>query len=50
VTKGSVVAFDELNGPDTPDETLTVMEAIDPRNIRLQTYPHASRVSYFVVE
>jgi hypothetical protein len=50
LTKGSVVAFDELNDPDAPGETLAVMEAIGLRNVRLQKYPHASRVSYFVVE
>jgi hypothetical protein len=50
LTKGSVVAFDELNDPDAPGETLAVMETLGLRNIRLKKYPHASRVSYFVVE
>ena len=50
LTKGSVVAFDELNDPDAPGETLAVMEALGLNNIRLKRYPHASRVSYFVVE
>lgn len=50
LTRGSVVAFDELNDPDAPGETLAVMETIGLRNIRLQKYPFASRVSYFVVE
>ena len=50
LTKGSVVAFDELNDPDAPGETVAVMEAIGLNNIRLKRFPHASRVSYFVVE
>lgn len=50
LTKGSVVAFDELNDPDAPGETLAVMETLGLNNIRLKRYPHASRVSYFVVE
>ncbi len=50
LTKGSVVAFDELNDPDAPGETLAVMEAIGLPNVRLKRWPHASRVSYFVVE
>ena len=50
LTKGSVVAFDELNDPDAPGETLAVMETLGLPNIRLRKYPHASRVSYFIVE
>lgn len=50
LVKGSVVAFDELNDPDAPGETVAVMEAIGLNNIRLKKFPHASRVSYFVVE
>ena len=50
LTKGSIVGFDELNDPDAPGETLALMEAIGLPNIRLKRFPHASRVSYFVVE
>ena len=50
LTKGSVVAFDELNDADAPGETLAVMETLGLGNIRLKRFPHASRVSYFVVE
>lgn len=50
LTKGSIVAFDELNDPDAPGETLAVMEAIGLNKIRLKRYPYASRVSYFIWE
>ncbi len=50
LTKGSVVGFDELNDPDSPGETLALMEVIGLPNVRLKRFPHASRVSYFVVE
>jgi hypothetical protein len=50
LTKGSVVAFDEVNDPDSPGETLALMDAVGLRNIRLKRYRHTSRVSYFVVE
>ncbi len=50
LTKGSVLGFDELNDPDSPGETLAVMEEIGLNNIRLKRFPHASRVSYCVVE
>jgi hypothetical protein len=49
LTKGSVVAFDELNDPDSPGETLALMETFGLGQIKLKRYPHASRVSYFVV-
>lgn len=50
LTKGSIVGFDELNDPDSPGETLALMETFGIRNVRLKRFPYASRVSYFVVE
>ena len=50
LVKGSVLAFDELNDPDSPGETAALMEVFGLHNIRLKRYRYASRVSYFVVE
>ena len=50
LVKGSVIGFDELNDPDSPGETLAVMETLGLRNIRLKRFPYTSRVSYLVVE
>lgn len=50
LTKGSVVAFDEVNDPDSPGETLALMEAVGLRNIALQRVRNTSRISYFVVQ
>ena len=50
LTKGSVVGSDELNDPDSPGETLALMETFGLSNIKLKRFPYASRVSYFVVE
>ena len=50
LVKGSLLGFDELNDPDSPGETLALMEAIGLNNIGLKRYRYASRVSYFVVE
>ena len=50
ITRGSVIGFDELNDPDSPGETLALMEEIGLRNIRLERHQYCSRVSYFVVE
>jgi hypothetical protein len=50
LVKGSVLGFDELNDPDSPGETLALMESFGLRNIALKRYRYASRVSYFTVE
>ena len=50
LVKGSVVGFDELNDPDSPGETLAVMEVFGLNNIKLKRFPYTSRTSYFVVE
>jgi hypothetical protein len=50
LVKGSVVGFDELNDPDSPGETLALMESFGLNKVRLKRFPHASRVSYFVLE
>lgn len=50
LVKGSVLAFDELNDPDSPGETVALMEAWGLRNARLKRHQYTSRVSYFVVE
>jgi hypothetical protein len=50
LTKGSVVGFDELNDPDSPGETLALMETFGLNQVRIKRFPYASRVSYFFVE
>ena len=50
LVKGSVLGFDELNDPDSPGETLALMETFGLNNIMLRRHRHTSRVSYFVVE
>jgi len=50
LVKGSVIGFDELNDPDSPGETLALMEVFGLNNIKLRRYRFASRTSYFVVE
>ncbi len=50
LVKGSVLGFDELNDPDSPGETLALLELLGLSNIRLKRFRYASRVSYFVVE
>ena len=50
LVKGSVLGFDELNDPDSPGETLALMETFGLNNIKLCRHRYTSRVSYFVVE
>ncbi len=50
LVKGSLLAFDELNDPDSPGETIALQEVIGLNNIKLKRYPYTSRTSYFAVE
>ena len=50
LTKGSVLAFDELNDPDSPGETTALMEVFGLNTVRLKRFRYASRVSFFVLE
>jgi hypothetical protein len=48
ITKGSVLVFDELNDPDSPGETLALIDSLGIMNMRLKKPRYASRVSYCV--
>lgn len=50
VTKGSVIAFDELNHPGFPGETQAFLEVIGAPNCVLKRSSLTPYVSYFVVE
>lgn len=50
LVRGSVIGFDELNDPDSPGETLALMEVFGLEHVRLRRLPQVSRASYFVVE
>ncbi len=50
LVKGSVLAFDELNDPDSPGETLALQEVFGLPNIKLRRFSKVSRTSYFILE
>ena len=50
LTKGSILAFDELCDHDSPGETVALQEVFGLNSIRLERVPFASRVSYFTIE
>jgi hypothetical protein len=50
LTKGSVLAFDELNCPEFPGETLAVLESLDLKKYGLRRDPQNPLVSWLVIE
>lgn len=48
--KGAIIAFDELNHPDWPGETLVVLEEIGIRNLKIERFPFDSVRSFAVIE
>jgi len=36
--------------PDSPGETLALMEVFGLNNVKLKRFPYTSRTSYFIVE
>lgn len=48
--KGSIIAFDELNHPDWPGETIAVLEEIGIRNLKIERVPYDSVRSFAVIE
>jgi hypothetical protein len=47
--KGAVIAFDEVNVPAWPGETLALLEELDMRNVALKKFPWSTTVSYCVL-
>lgn len=50
VTKGSVVAFDELNCPEFPGETLALIETVGLTRYSIKRTPLNPLISYFIVD
>lgn len=48
--KGAIIAFDQLNDPVWPGETLAVLETVGLQNLRIQRSPIASQFSYAILE
>ncbi len=48
VVKGGLVAFDELNCPEFPGETIALLETVDLAEVKLRRFPFDPYVSYFV--
>lgn len=48
--KGSIIAFDELDHPDWPGETLAVLETVGINNLRIQKFLFDAFPSFAVIE
>jgi len=50
LTKGSIVAFDELNEPAFPGETVALAEVFGLSKYAIKRFPFNSRASYIVID
>ena len=50
LTKGSILAFDELNCDMARGVTPALKEVFEINNIKIRRFPHISRISYFIIE
>jgi hypothetical protein len=50
IPKGAVIAFDEINDPSCPGETLALLESFAINNFRIERYQYNARTSYFIYE
>jgi len=48
--KGSILAFDELDNPQWPGETLALLESIGLRNVKLETIPGDPYIGFAVLD
>ena len=50
LVKGSVIAFDELNCPDFPGETMAIIEVLGLTSLKLQRCPNNPYGAYAVID
>jgi len=48
VSRGGIVAFDELNCPEFPGETTALLESLDLSRVKLERLPYDPYISYFI--
>ncbi|MEK7208955.1 MAG: TylF/MycF/NovP-related O-methyltransferase [Patescibacteria group bacterium] len=49
MSKGSVVAFDEVNNPDWPGETEALLESLNLNHYPLQQFPYEPNISFLTL-
>ena len=48
--KGAIIAFDEMNHPDWPGETLAILEEIGINNLKIKRFSFDSVRSYAIIK
>ena len=49
MSKGAIVAFDEINHPLWPGETLALLESMNIRDVKVQKFPFEINMSFVVL-
>ena len=47
--KGSILAFDEINNPMWPGETMAFLESLNVRELQVQKFPYEPNMAYIVL-
>jgi hypothetical protein len=50
IPKGGIVAFDEVNNPDWPGETLALLEKLDLKRHRLECLEYEPNISFIQID
>ena len=48
--KGSILAFDELDNPQWPGETLALLESMNVKNLKIQTIPGDPYIGFAILD
>jgi hypothetical protein len=49
MSKGAIIAFDEINHPLWPGETLALLESVNIRDVKIQKFPFEINMSFIVL-
>lgn len=49
MSKGSIIAFDQVNNPDWPGETVALLESINIQSYKLSCYSYEPNISYITL-
>jgi hypothetical protein len=49
MSKGAILAFDEINHPLWPGETLALLESVNIRDVKIQKFPFEINMSFIVL-
>ena len=50
IPKGGVIAFDELNNPYWPGETIAFLKSMSISSSKLRIFPYEPNISYIVLD